>query len=66
MGHDLSYPRLLFVKWSNAFWEGCLVWGGGVCCSFPSLLTLAANKEALMADLWESSHALGGGGGVRD
>ena len=42
------------------FWKD--VWCGkeALCDSFPSLYALAANKEALVVDLWDSSREEGG------
>ena len=34
--------------------ERCLVWRGGFVCRFPSLFNLALNKEARVADIWDS------------
>ena len=42
------------------FWKD--VWCGGeaLCARFPSLFNLALNKEARVADIWESDFGVGG------
>ena len=49
-------------EWDTFFPHAVFSFGNGrrLCDSFPSLLALAANKEALVADLWDSSREEGG------
>ena len=59
---------MLIREWyDGSLMEGLLVWGTTIIDHFPFLFSLAVNKEALVAHVWnpvgEEGEGGGGGGG---
>ena len=60
---DIVFPYVVFSLGNGnrlRFWKDAWCGEEALCVSFPSLYVLAKNKEALVADLWDSAREEGG------